>query len=172
MGANSVYFVSSMKYVKIALTRSTLETIFGLKFTESTSSTLTRKTAKDLCLTQFANPKRVHLTKNSILATLAEGLERLREDHAELRPRVDITHTEMGLFSRKLDYLIRMTNLGHHGAKLAWLGETIFEIQRDFEIGEDAGASEVGETQVFSSASGQGGRGRVSEFEPKYEFKT
>lgn len=57
-------------------------------------------------------------SENSTLATLTEGLERLREDHAELRPRVDLIPTEMGLFSRKLDDLIRMINLGLHGVKL------------------------------------------------------
>ncbi|KAJ8437742.1 hypothetical protein Cgig2_009457 [Carnegiea gigantea] len=66
-----------------------------------------------------ATALRVHLPENSSLATLVEGLERLREVYAELRTRVDIIHTEMGPFSRKLDDLIRMTSLVHHGVKLA-----------------------------------------------------
>lgn len=40
MGAHNFYFVSLVKSVKITLTRSNLETIFRLKFTDSASSTL------------------------------------------------------------------------------------------------------------------------------------
>lgn len=58
----------------------------------------------------------VHLLENSSLVTLAEGLERLRKDHVELRA---IIQTEMGLFSMKLDDLICMTSLVNHGVKIA-----------------------------------------------------
>ena len=51
--------------------------------------------------TNEATALRVHLLENSFLATLAKGLERLREDHAELKARVDIIQTEMGFFIEK-----------------------------------------------------------------------
>lgn len=49
----------------------------------------------------------------------ADNLVNLREDHTELGNKVDLMHSEMGLLSRKLDELIRMTSLVHHSAKLA-----------------------------------------------------
>ncbi|KAJ8448505.1 hypothetical protein Cgig2_012149 [Carnegiea gigantea] len=50
-----------------------------------------------------------------ITTTLAE----LKEDYAELRTHLEHLQTEMGLMNRKVDELIRLTSLIHHGTKLA-----------------------------------------------------
>ncbi|KAJ8438050.1 hypothetical protein Cgig2_014179 [Carnegiea gigantea] len=53
------FFMSIMKSIKITLSHSILESIFGLKFIKTTPSNLTRKRAKDLCLAQFAYPQKL-----------------------------------------------------------------------------------------------------------------
>ncbi|KAJ8444398.1 hypothetical protein Cgig2_026602 [Carnegiea gigantea] len=55
MGANGVYLVSLVKSMPISLV---LKTILGLKFTNTATPTLTRKVAKDLCLTRYACPQK------------------------------------------------------------------------------------------------------------------
>ena len=57
--ANGVFFESVVKSVKITLSRSVLESIFGLKFVDTAPPNLSRKVAKDLCLQQFANPQKL-----------------------------------------------------------------------------------------------------------------
>jgi len=49
-------FETLVKSVRITLTPATLESIFGLHYVNNAPSTLTRKTAKDLCLSEFACP--------------------------------------------------------------------------------------------------------------------
>ena len=61
----------------------------------------------------------IHLPDHPSLTTFVDSLQSLREDHVELRARVDLIHSEMGFFSRKLDDLIRMTSLVHPSVKLA-----------------------------------------------------
>lgn len=56
VGVNGMYLVSLRKFVSITINRATLETVFGLKFTENAPSSLTRKMAKDLRLAQFTCP--------------------------------------------------------------------------------------------------------------------
>ena len=53
------------------------------------------------------------------LHALRDNLESLREDYAGLRTQVDLLHTDMGLLGKKMDALIHMTSLVHHGALLA-----------------------------------------------------
>ncbi|KAJ8421227.1 hypothetical protein Cgig2_034077 [Carnegiea gigantea] len=57
--ANSVFFESIVKSVKITLSCPILESIFGLKFVDTTPPNLSRKVAKDLCLKQFASPQKL-----------------------------------------------------------------------------------------------------------------
>ncbi|KAJ8428084.1 hypothetical protein Cgig2_025393 [Carnegiea gigantea] len=66
-----------------------------------------------------ATTLQVPLPKQPILHALRDSLESLREDYAELRTQVDLIHTDMGLLGKKLDELIRMTCMIHHGARLA-----------------------------------------------------
>lgn len=54
-----MFFMSIVKYVKITLSHFVLKSIFGLKFTNTTPSNLTRKRAKDLSLTQFGYPHKL-----------------------------------------------------------------------------------------------------------------
>ena len=56
---DSVSFESIVKNVKITLAPSVLETIFGLKFINNAPSNLTRKLAKESCLSQFACPQKL-----------------------------------------------------------------------------------------------------------------
>ena len=65
-----------------------------------------------------ATALKVPLLEHPSLTQFADNLESLRQDHAELRTRVDLIHSEMGLLSRKLDDLIRMTSLVNHGVKI------------------------------------------------------
>jgi len=51
--------MSIVKSIKITLSHSILESIFGLKFINTTPSNLTRKWAKDLYLAQFACPHKL-----------------------------------------------------------------------------------------------------------------
>ena len=46
-------------------------------------------------------------------------LAKLKEDYADLRTHLEHLQTEMGLMNRKVDELIRLTSLIHHGTKLA-----------------------------------------------------
>ncbi|KAJ8436026.1 hypothetical protein Cgig2_007684 [Carnegiea gigantea] len=129
MGANGVYLVSLVKSVPITINRSVLEIVFGLKFTETAPPSLTRKLAKDLCLTHYACPQKlatyksttlqVPLPEQPTLLALRDNLKRLKEDYAELRTQLDLIHSDMGLLGKKLDELIRMTCMIHHGAQLA-----------------------------------------------------
>ncbi|KAJ8421764.1 hypothetical protein Cgig2_018957 [Carnegiea gigantea] len=57
--ANGVFFESIVKSVKITLSRTVLESIFGLKFVDTATHNLSRKVAKDLCLPQFARPQKL-----------------------------------------------------------------------------------------------------------------
>lgn len=57
--SSGVFFETVVKSVRIALSRSVLESIFGLKFFDTAPPNLTRKVAKDLCLQQFANPQKL-----------------------------------------------------------------------------------------------------------------
>jgi len=59
MGANGVYLASLVKSVPITINRSVLKTVFGLKFKETAPTFLTRKMAKDLCLTHYACPQKL-----------------------------------------------------------------------------------------------------------------
>ncbi|KAJ8422472.1 hypothetical protein Cgig2_017479 [Carnegiea gigantea] len=78
-----------------------------------------------------ATTLKVSLPEHPSLTTLGDSLDSLREHHAELRTRVDLIHSEIGLLGCKLDDLIRMTSLVHHGAKLALkLGEDRPTVQR------------------------------------------
>ncbi|KAJ8446962.1 hypothetical protein Cgig2_006590 [Carnegiea gigantea] len=129
MGANGVYLVSLVKSVPITINRSVLEIVFGLKFTATTPPSLSRKMAKDLCLTHYACPQKLATYKSTALQVpfpeqptlraLRDSLENLRDDYAELCTQVDLIHTDMGLLGKKLDELIRMTCAIHHGARLA-----------------------------------------------------
>jgi len=42
----------------------------------------------------------------------------LKEDHGELCSQLDHSQMEMGLMKQKINALIRLTSLIHHGAKL------------------------------------------------------
>jgi len=53
------FFESYVKQVRITLSRSILETIFGLKFIDNAPSHLTQKLAKEFCLSQFAHPQKL-----------------------------------------------------------------------------------------------------------------
>ena len=46
-------------------------------------------------------------------------LARLKKDHADLCNQLDHIQLEMGLMNKKVDVLIRLTNLIHRGAQLA-----------------------------------------------------
>jgi len=59
------------------------------------------------------------LSDQPTLHALRESLESLREDYAELRAQVDLIHTDMGLLGKKMNELISMTSIVHHGAQLA-----------------------------------------------------
>ncbi|KAJ8435019.1 hypothetical protein Cgig2_013669 [Carnegiea gigantea] len=60
---------------------------------------------------------KIPLFESPSLATLAESLQSLKEDHTELRTRVVHIQSEMGIIGRKMDELIRLTSLVHHGVK-------------------------------------------------------
>ncbi|KAJ8425502.1 hypothetical protein Cgig2_015876 [Carnegiea gigantea] len=126
IGANGVYLVRLLKSVPITINCSVLGTVFGLKFIESTPPSLTRKMTKDLGWKHIYELTPVEATELKIqspehpsLHTIAANIDSLREEHADLRTKVDLLHSNMGLLSRKVDELIRMTSLVHHGAKLS-----------------------------------------------------
>jgi len=54
-----VFFESVVKNVRITFSHSLLETIFCLKFIDNAPLNLTQKLAKELCLSQFACPKKI-----------------------------------------------------------------------------------------------------------------
>lgn len=51
--------MSLVKSVPITINRSVLETVFVLKFKDTATPSLTRKMAKDLCLTHYACPQKL-----------------------------------------------------------------------------------------------------------------
>ncbi|KAJ8435532.1 hypothetical protein Cgig2_014451 [Carnegiea gigantea] len=59
IGANGVYLVSLVKSVPITINHLVLEIVFGLKFTATAPPSLTRKMAKDPCLTHYACPPKL-----------------------------------------------------------------------------------------------------------------
>jgi len=65
-----------------------------------------------------ANDLQAPLSNHPTLHSLRDNLESLREDYAALRTQVDLLHTDMGLLGKKMDTLIRMTSMVHHGARL------------------------------------------------------
>jgi len=65
------------------------------------------------------------------LTTLVENLESPKEDRAELRTKLDHIQSEMGLFSRKMDELIRIAGVVYHGVKQ----QSVSSEPSDFDIG-------------------------------------
>ncbi|KAJ8423737.1 hypothetical protein Cgig2_023892 [Carnegiea gigantea] len=137
--ANSVLFESIVKPVKITLRHPIFESIFGLKFVDTAPPNLSRKVVNDLCLKQFANPQKleayhlsgltpdeasflkIKLPDTGSAPHMAETLTELKEDHAKIRTQLEYIQVEMGLINCKINELIRLTSLIHHGAKLAIL---------------------------------------------------
>ncbi|KAJ8423804.1 hypothetical protein Cgig2_006678 [Carnegiea gigantea] len=115
--ANGMFFVSIVKFVKITLTCYVLESIFGLKLVDTTPPNLTPKQAQDLCPTKGRQhvtdltPKEASALKVSLpdhrssynLTTACIGL---KEDHADLRNKLDHIQLEMGLMNKKINALI------------------------------------------------------------------
>lgn len=62
---------------------------------------------------------KVQTSDSSSLQAIAATLDSLKEEQAELRTQMDLLHSDMGLLSRKIDELIRLTRLVHYLAKLA-----------------------------------------------------
>ncbi|KAJ8431940.1 hypothetical protein Cgig2_017426 [Carnegiea gigantea] len=144
--ATGVFCVSLVKSIKITATCSILESIFGLKFVDTSPPNLTSKEAKDLCLAQFACPHyiaaykcqykapsyhhvtdltpeeasalKVPLSDHPSSPNLIEALAWLKEDQDELRNQLDHIQLEMGLMNREIDELIQLTMCIHHGLKL------------------------------------------------------
>lgn len=56
---------------------------------------------------------------SSSLQTIVATLDSLKEEQVELRTQVGLLHSDMGVLSCKVNELIRLTNLVHHGAKFA-----------------------------------------------------
>jgi len=54
-------------------------------------------------------------------SNVAKTLIQLQEDNAYIREQIDQIQLELGLMSRKLDALIRLTSLLHWGVQLAIL---------------------------------------------------
>ncbi|KAJ8433436.1 hypothetical protein Cgig2_008614 [Carnegiea gigantea] len=75
------------------------------------------KHASELTSTE-ATELHAPLSDQPTLHALRESLESLREDYVELRTQRDLMHTDMGLLGKKMDELIRMTSMVHHGARL------------------------------------------------------
>ena len=75
------------------------------------------KHAFELTLTE-ATTLQVPLPNQPTLHALRDSLESLREDYAEFCTQVVLIHTDMGLLGKKLDELICMTCMIHHGVRL------------------------------------------------------
>ena len=58
-GAHGLCFETLIKSFRITLNPATLESIFGLRYVNTAPSTLTRKVAKDLCLSECACPQKL-----------------------------------------------------------------------------------------------------------------
>ncbi|KAJ8428241.1 hypothetical protein Cgig2_025055 [Carnegiea gigantea] len=124
--AKGVYLVSLVKTVPITINHSFLKTVFSLKFTDPAPPSLTRKMAKDLGWIHIseltpaeATELKVQSPEHPPLHTIAANIDSLREEHADLGTKVDLLNSDMGLLGRKVDELIHLTTLVHHGAKLA-----------------------------------------------------
>ncbi|KAJ8424575.1 hypothetical protein Cgig2_002587 [Carnegiea gigantea] len=72
------------------------------------------------CLDQFPEASSLELKHPDTASapTIADTLAELKDDYAELRPHLEHIQTEMGLMNCKIDELIRLTSLIHHGTKL------------------------------------------------------
>ncbi|KAJ8434114.1 hypothetical protein Cgig2_024232 [Carnegiea gigantea] len=66
-----------------------------------------------------ASSLKIKLPDNGSAPHIADTLTELNEDHAEIRTQLEHIQVEMGLMNCKINELIRLTNLIHHGAKLA-----------------------------------------------------
>ena len=65
-----MFFESVVKNVRITFSHSLLETIFCLKFIDNAPLNLTQKLAKELCLSQFACPKKKLVTYTRVRKAL------------------------------------------------------------------------------------------------------
>ncbi|KAJ8437464.1 hypothetical protein Cgig2_012904 [Carnegiea gigantea] len=123
---NGVFLKSIVKNVELTLDRSVLESIFWLKFINTTPSNLTCKHAKDLGWQHASNltPTEAAVLKVTLPDTLSTAnvvtvLAGLQETTATIRQQLDQVQLDMGLMNKKLDSLIRLTSLIHCGAQLA-----------------------------------------------------
>ncbi|KAJ8425025.1 hypothetical protein Cgig2_007162 [Carnegiea gigantea] len=107
--ANGVFFEIVVKSVKITLSHPVLESIFGLKFVDTAPPNLSRK----------ASSLKIKLPDTTSAPVIANTLTKLKDNHADIRTHLEHIQAKMGLMNRKIDELIRLTSLIHHGTKLA-----------------------------------------------------
>lgn len=66
-----------------------------------------------------ASSLKIKLPDTGSAPDIADTLTELKDDHAEIHTQLEHIQAEMGLMNRKINELIRLTSLIHHGVKLA-----------------------------------------------------